>query len=163
MKIFKLAGAHCFMALGPHLGIPMIGMSSSVLYPWVGRVVGTPANLAFVPNNIMEYIAPMNFWQRFHNVVSMMYEETLYQYLTKPQDDIIKKYFGEDAPGVRETEKNLALVFTNSHPSLNGPRPISPAVIEVGGLHVQDDGPELPEVCFPYSIEIFRKYCKNIT
>lgn len=134
------------MALGYHLKVPVIGVSASALYPWGSGLIGNPANLAFVPNNFNDYIAPMTFWQRLHNTVTSIYYDKYFQYCTSSQDKVIKKYFGEGAPGVREAERNLALVIVNSHPALNGPKPSTPALIEAGGLHIQDDGPELPLV-----------------
>lgn len=138
------------MAFGHHLKIPVIGLSSAALYPWGHATIGNPKNLAFVPNNLLDYVPPMTFWQRLYNTVHDMYADLSFRYYSSPQDEIIKKYFGEDTPGVRELERSVALVLANSHPALSGPRPVTPALIEVGGLHVQDDGTELPRVNCPY-------------
>lgn len=144
LVLTEIFGAHCYMAFGHHLKIPMVAMSSSALYPWAHGMVGNPKNLAFVPNNLLNYVAPMTFWQRLHNTVHDVYCDLAFKYYSSPQDEIIKKYFGKDAPSVRELERSAALVLTNSHPALSGSKPVTPAVIEVGGLHVQDDGTELP-------------------
>ena len=136
------------MAFGHHLKVPVVGLSSAILYPWGNGLIANPDNLAFVSNNMLDFVAPMTFWQRFFNTIHAKYANMLFQYYSSPQNDIIKKYFGESAPGVREVERSLALVLVNSHLALNGPRPVTPALIEVGGLHIQDDGTELPQVNF---------------
>ncbi|KAK0072674.1 hypothetical protein PV326_014217, partial [Microctonus aethiopoides] len=56
----------------------------------------------------------------------------------------VSNNFGSDAPNVRELEQDLALVLINSHLSITGVKPITPAHVEVGGLHIQDDDSELP-------------------
>lgn len=143
---FQTLGAHCFMALGPHLNVPVIGVSSCALYPWINDFIANPENLAFVPNNLLQYKETMSFWDRVYNVVYTMYSKIYFDYTSSPQDEIIKKHFGSHMPGVRELERDLALIITNTHYSFNGVKPTTRALIEVGGLHVQDDGPEIPAV-----------------
>ncbi|XP_044592525.1 UDP-glucosyltransferase 2-like isoform X8 [Cotesia glomerata] len=144
LVIVEIFAAHCFMAFGHHLKVPVVGLSSSALYPWGNDMVGNPPNLAFVPNNLLEHMENMSFWQRLYNVLHTYYYRMYFNYYTSPQSDMIKKYFGPDAPGVRELEHDLALILTNSHLAINGPRPTTPALVEVGGLHIQDDDPEIP-------------------
>ncbi|KAG8034237.1 hypothetical protein G9C98_001321 [Cotesia typhae] len=144
LLIVEIFAAHCFMAFGHHLKVPVVGLSSSALYPWGNDMVGNPPNLAFVPNNLLEHMENMSFWQRLYNVLHTYYYRMYFNYYTSPQSDMIKKYFGPDAPGVRELEHDLALILTNSHLAINGPRPTTPALVEVGGLHIQDDDPEIP-------------------
>ncbi|XP_044592520.1 UDP-glucosyltransferase 2-like isoform X3 [Cotesia glomerata] len=144
LVITEIFAAHCFMAFGHHLKVPVVGLSSSALYPWGNDMVGNPPNLAFVPNNLLEHMENMSFWQRLYNVLHTYYYRMYFNYYTSPQSDMIKKYFGPDAPGVRELEHDLALILTNSHLAINGPRPTTPALVEVGGLHIQDDDPEIP-------------------
>ena len=40
-----------------------------------------------------------------------------------------------DCPPLIEIEKNVSLVFTNTHPAFTYPRTLPPQVIEVGGIH----------------------------
>lgn len=56
------------------------------------------------------------------------------------QNEIIRKNFGPDMPSVRELETKVALILINSHIGLNGIQPRTPAAVDVGGLHVQDEG-----------------------
>lgn len=62
--------------------------------------------------------------------------------------EIGRKYFGENAPDGYALLKKIALVFVNSHFTFDLPRPWTPNLIEIGGIHVTDPKP-LPEViCF---------------
>ncbi|KAK0079330.1 hypothetical protein PV326_008802, partial [Microctonus aethiopoides] len=144
LVITEIFTAHCFMAFGPHLKVPVIGISSSVLYPWSNDFIANPENLAFSSNNLLSYMKNMNFWNRFYNVIHNIYNKMLFNYYTSSQSDLIKKHFGPNALTVRELERDLALILANSHFSLNGAKPTTPALVEVAGLHIQDDDSEIP-------------------
>jgi len=114
------------------------------MYPWLNELVAQPENLAFVPNNCLAFNTPMNFWQRTYNVLHTFYYKIYFYYLTKPQDDIVRKYFGPNLPSVWKMKP--ALVLINSHIVLNGIQPLTPAVVQVGGIHIRDDDTPLSPV-----------------
>ncbi|KAK0073832.1 hypothetical protein PV326_013027, partial [Microctonus aethiopoides] len=142
--ITEILTAHCFMGFGYHLKVPVIGVSPSFLPPWIIDILANPSNLAFVSLIGHDYNKNMNFWNRIKNVVHAAYSKVYFNYQTKVQTDLIKQNFGSDAPTVRELEQDLALILVNSHSSITGVKPITPALVEVGGLHIQDDDLELP-------------------
>lgn len=119
--------------------MPVVAMSSANLYPWGNRLVANPDNLATIQNNFLSFEEPMNFYARVYNTVHTVLNKLLFNYLTSEQDEIIKRHFGPNASGVRELERRVALVVANSHPTLAGNRPVVPALVEVGGLHVYDE------------------------
>lgn len=54
-------------------------------------------------------------------------------------DAMLREFFGNnDMPYLGELAKSTSLMLVNTHYSLNGVRPNTPAVIEVGGLHIKD-------------------------
>lgn len=140
--IVEIFTATCTIAFGKHLNVPVIGITTSV-WPWSHSMVGNPENLAISPNTFLNYHNRMNFQQRFYNFLYTLNTHLILDYFRSPIDQVTKKYFGSNAPGIKELEQSLALLLVNSHPSLNDPLPRVPAWIEVGGLHVQDDGPEI--------------------
>ncbi|KAK0175126.1 hypothetical protein PV327_008905 [Microctonus hyperodae] len=144
LVITEIFSAHCFMAFGPHLKVPVIGISSSVGYPWYNDFIANPENLAFISNLLLNYMEMTNFWNRFYNVIHNIYNKMLFNYYTSSQSDLIKKHFGSNAPNVRELERDLALILTNSHFSLNDVKPTTPALVEVAGVHIHDDDLEIP-------------------
>ena len=121
-------------------------------------MIANPENLAFVPNNLINYVEKLDFWTRIYNVLSDFYNKVYFNYLTTPQDNMIRKYLGPSAPGVREAEMNVAMVLANSHFSLNGVKPMTPALIEVGGLHIQNDSPRLSQVSSLEKMYVIKKY-----
>ncbi|KAL0120592.1 hypothetical protein PUN28_008345 [Cardiocondyla obscurior] len=146
--LIEVFGAHCFGIIAHILKVPLIGVSTTALYPWLPPLISQPENLAFVPNNLLSSISPMNFWQRLYNSVHTFYSKWYFDYLTTwEQDEIIREHFGPDMPSVREFERKLSLILINSHTALNGIQPRTPAAVDVGGLHVQDEDQTLqPEL-----------------
>ena len=142
--IIEVFGAQCFAIFGDILKVPVIGASSSVLYPWIYECIANPENLAFAPSNLVAYPQNMNFWQRMYNFVNTVYTKWRFQAKTTKQTDILRKYVSPDAPDIREVEKKISIILGNSHMSINGIKHTTPAYIEVGGLHVRDEGVELP-------------------
>lgn len=72
----------------------------------------------------------------------------------KTQTELMRKYLSPDISNIREVEKNVALMFTNCHHTFSGVRPLSPAIISIAGLHVEQNTDELPLV--KISISIFK-------
>ncbi|XP_012154576.2 UDP-glucosyltransferase 2 isoform X1 [Megachile rotundata] len=142
--IMEIFGAHCFAAVGHVLNVPIIGVSSSALYPWAYEYIANPENLAFAPNILLSYMENMNFFQRLYNFLHHKYNVHVFRQASSIQTEMIRKYVSPDLPDIRELEKKLAMILVNSHSSWNGIRPSTPALIEVGGLHVQEEGVELP-------------------
>lgn len=127
------------MAFGEHFNVPIIGVSSSTLYPWGHEIIGNPQNLAFVQNTFLNFKESLDFPSRVYNTIHSAMNKLLFDYSTLDQDRLIKKHFGPNASGVRELENKVSMILANSHPSLNGNRPTVPALVEVGGLHVYDE------------------------
>lgn len=63
------------------------------------------------------------------------------QFVDRPTDSMIREAFGSDVPSVTELSKNISLILVNQHYSLSGVKPLSPAVIEVGGIHIKEAKP----------------------
>ncbi|XP_012282466.1 UDP-glucuronosyltransferase 2C1 [Orussus abietinus] len=146
LVILEIFAAHCFVAIGHKFGVPVIGVSSSDLYPWGNRLVANPENLALVPTNLAPQLDLRFFWNRLTNVIDAWIDTAEFDYeTTSIQNEYIRKYVGPDVPGVRELEKTIALILVNTHISINGIKPTTPALVEVGGLHIHDDGPDLPQ------------------
>ncbi|XP_046412504.1 UDP-glucosyltransferase 2-like [Neodiprion fabricii] len=145
LVITELLYANCYFAFGRHFKVPVVAVSMSALPPYISEPLGNPVNTAFVSEHIDGSILHMNFWQRFKNTLHTWWTNYRIRRVTEAQNSIVKTHFGPDMPDIRELERDLSLLLVNSHHSLNGVRPFTPAIVEIGGLHVRDDGTELPE------------------
>lgn len=57
-------------------------------------------------------------------------------------DTIARKYLKDDnMPYLGDLIDETSLMLVNTHYSLSGPKPLSPSVIEIGGVHIQEPKP----------------------
>lgn len=145
LVITELFFSPCYFAFGRHLKVPIIAISSNALFDFMNDPFGNPINPAFVPSSLVTYSQKMNFGERLWNTFFTFYMKNSFNQHIRAQDEYVEKYFGPGYPTVYELQKDVALVLVNSHFILNGIRPMTPAVVEVGGLHIQDEEKKLPE------------------
>lgn len=104
--------------------------------------VGNPSPAAYIPNMELGFPVKMNFWQRAKNALMSFYNEAMHTILhVKSQEELFKKYFGENTPPLKEIIFNTSLLFVNYHHALAFPRPYLPNVIELAGIHVKAPKP----------------------
>lgn len=112
----------------------------------MNEVMGNPTSSSFFPGILVEYPVLKNFWQRLTNTIENLIQPLIFNYYSRPQTDDMRKYLRPDMPDVREIEKDMALLFVNSHFSFHGIRPVTPGFVEIGGLHVEMDRSQLTPV-----------------
>ncbi|XP_049877469.1 UDP-glucosyltransferase 2-like [Pectinophora gossypiella] len=143
MVIVEVFGSECFLPLGQRFQAPVVGLLSSVPLPWVNEQLGNPEATSYVPAYMMGYGQHMNLWERFANTMSVLWAKILYRYKSQlPSQAIADRLFGP-GPKLESLAQNYSLVLSNSHFSINEVRPLVPALVEVGGLHL-DDSQKLP-------------------
>lgn len=136
--VTELFFAPCYFALGRHLNAPIVAMSSNALFDFMNDPFGNPVNPSFVPSGMVNYSQKMTFWQRVINTICTNFMKILFNHSIKIQDKYVEKYFGPGYPTVYELQKEVALILVNSHFLFNGIRPITPSIIEVGGMHIEE-------------------------
>lgn len=112
----------------------------------MNEVVGNPMSSSFFPSILVEYPVLSNFWQRLTNTVKNLIQPRLFNYYSSSQTDDMRKYLRKDMPDIREVEKDIALLFVNSHYTIHGIRPVTPGFVEIAGLHVEMDRSQLTSV-----------------
>jgi hypothetical protein len=73
----------------------------------------------------------MNFWQRFENVLTNVFEDSMFNFYHYPlQSAIYDKYFKADKPSFKHMLKHsVSLVLLNTHYSLNYPQAYLPNMV----------------------------------
>lgn len=61
-------------------------------------------------------------------------------------DKILHEYFKDAPPLMEMIERNISMVFLNSHSVISDAKPLVPSMVEIGGFHIEDPKP-LPKVC----------------
>lgn len=118
---------------------PFIGITSHVLMPWTNTWVGNSDNPAYIPNILMDFSDRMTFLNRVENTISWVLNQFYFKFIMEVQDKrFMKEHLGEDVLDYGEIMNNVSLILTNSHFTLNRPRPQVPAVIDVGGIHLKE-------------------------
>ncbi|XP_051166485.1 UDP-glucosyltransferase 2-like isoform X2 [Leptopilina boulardi] len=130
LVIIEIFAAPCYFAFSRHLKIPIIGITTSSIYDWINEPLGNPTNLAFVPCLFSSLPSKMNFWQRLMNVVLFNLVKYQFNYYADKQKRYIDESFGVGYPSIYELSTEFDLVFINSHYSLNGVKPMTPAIVE---------------------------------
>ncbi|KAL0113955.1 hypothetical protein PUN28_011343 [Cardiocondyla obscurior] len=140
--------APCFLAFGRYLKVPLVVTVTSIFHDWLNDLSGNPMNPAYVTSLFAPFSQRMNFKERLTNFFLKHYLTwQMYYYTNQQQLPLVKEYFGLDLPHINDLFKDVSVYLVNSHYSLNGIRPLTTNVIEIGGLHVRDDNTPLsPEV-----------------
>ncbi|KRT83007.1 Glycosyltransferase, partial [Oryctes borbonicus] len=103
---------------------------------WSNYFTANPTIYSYMPHPFLGYGQKMTFCQRTHNLLLATLEKIFNMiYYFPQQDKILHKYIPE-APSLQELIQNTSLHIFNSDPSINGPFPILPNIIEIGGIHL---------------------------
>lgn len=108
--------------------------------------MGNPGSYAFFSGAHNENAVISTIWDRLWNLLTDFKELQRFRYYTSDQTEIMRRYLRRDLPDVRELESRVSLALINGHHSFHGIRPITPAMVEVAGLHVEFDESELTPV-----------------
>ena len=125
---------------------PIVVLSPSGMDPGLATVLGDSGHYSYVPFFLTSFSDDMCLFQRTINVVvSFVWNFILNQYQQTSVRSIAQKEILPDCPPLSEIEKNISLVFTNTHPAFNYPRAVFPQMIEIGGTQCRPPKP-LPKV-----------------
>lgn len=117
--------------------IPFILMSSSNLLPWNQQVVGQSYALATSPITLTSLSPKMNMYDRIMNTISNVVQVLGYNLLCRKRDEeIIKQKLNMDV-SLDQLVQNASLLMVNTHFTMIGSRAYVPAIIEIGGIHIQ--------------------------
>lgn len=97
---------------------------------------------SYVPNSFLEFTHKMNFQERFLNTFNTLLERIFYEFYHLPnQRRLYQKYFPNAKRSFDDVYKNSSLIFVNDNPIVNSPRPLTPNMINIGGIHVTQADP----------------------
>jgi glucuronosyltransferase len=141
--------SECFLPFGHTLKAPIIKFCTFSGTHWMGDWVGNPSPYSYVPDVVTDFSDRMNLWEMVINSLSGIFFKLGRQLYYLPRQDKIVRPFFKDAdslPHLSELDaSSTALVLLNSHFSASCPRPLTPSIVQVGGLHVKAPK-KLPDV-----------------
>lgn len=137
----------CFLSFAPIFNSPpIIAISAYVSPPWINTIVGNPQIPSFTNTYILPYTDHMTFMQRMTNFLLHNFVIFYWTFYHIPaMDSIARKHLGDSVVVPSEVIKeNISLAMVNTHFSIDYPRAIVPAMIQVGGMQVKP-GKKLPK------------------
>ncbi|XP_023312103.1 UDP-glucuronosyltransferase 2B15 [Anoplophora glabripennis] len=109
----------------------------------VNYLTNNPEPYSYVPVSGFSFTEEMNYFDRIGNTLGALFLEAFLFYNKIQHQRILNSYF-PNAPSIDELKSNVDLIFSNSHPTFESPRPYVPNIISIGGVHVQEPKP-LPQ------------------
>jgi glucuronosyltransferase len=114
---------------------PFILISPNVAFSYVVSTMGDSEHPEYIPNMLSKLTDKMTLLERIQNTLLLSIFMYMPKYTLIPGYNKIIRHYLPDFPSVLDVEKNVSLLFTNTHPSINYPRASPPGMIEVGALH----------------------------
>ncbi|XP_057670660.1 UDP-glycosyltransferase UGT5-like [Diorhabda carinulata] len=156
--LIEIFNTNCFMGVAKKYNAPIIGIHSSIWMPWMYQSFGVPFNPSYLPSHFLGLPIPMNFIQRLENTINHLYSNLLYDYeMIKSSNTLSKKYVGVDLYENGDVTNDVNMLFINTHFTLNLPIPLTPNVIEIGGIHIDSQ----PIKKLPQEMEKFISEAKH--
>lgn len=100
----------------------------------------------------------MSFTERWYNAIVSAADWVIRRWIFIPgHQALANKFFGHlgEVPSIDDLNKNVSIVFVNSHRSLAPPRPSMPNIIEIGGSHIK------PAKALPADLKAFLDGAKD--
>ncbi|CAH1957676.1 unnamed protein product [Acanthoscelides obtectus] len=126
------------IGLGQKFNAPVVLLSPRPSSAAENHIFANPAPAAFIPNVFSGYTGFMNFWQRVRNLFLNSYVNLYRRTFDQPfQRAVLNQWIS----GIEldDAMKNVSLILLNSLPGITEPVPHMPNMIEIGGLHVEED------------------------
>ncbi|MFH4983222.1 hypothetical protein AB6A40_009931 [Gnathostoma spinigerum] len=97
---------------------------------------GIPSPPSYVTDSLQSHVnAPfLSYWQRFLSLVTTFTKRRLFRHLLDAEDKLYKEMIGNEFPNLRDIIQNASVAFINTPPLVEIPRPLSPKIINIGGL-----------------------------
>ncbi|XP_062120630.1 UDP-glycosyltransferase UGT5 [Drosophila sulfurigaster albostrigata] len=137
----------CQLALAKLMQLPIIGVSTCALMPYFYDRIDLPDNPAYVLSEFVGFAQPLLWHERLLNFVQAKLLKLLYKLHTNRADQkLIKQHLGIDIDVDEVARDQTAFILVNQHYSHMGSRPVTPQLIEVGGMHITSDAKkQLPQ------------------
>ncbi|XP_051169163.1 UDP-glucosyltransferase 2-like isoform X3 [Leptopilina boulardi] len=129
---------NCYLGFGDVLNVPVIGVSPIEQFTWFDEILGNPMCNSYIVNWETKNFQIKTFWDRVKNHFWTHYHNyRFFKDTEKNQTAAIRKYLISNMANIREIEKKFSLLLVNSYQSMFGIRPLSPAIVQIGGIQTE--------------------------
>ncbi|XP_013097631.2 UDP-glucosyltransferase 2 [Stomoxys calcitrans] len=146
LAIIEAVNTDALYSLGPHFGVPIIGVSSFGNDIIIDDVMGNPTSWAYSPSMNTGFTHQMSYTERLQNVVVQMLELLHNRWIHLPRhQNLLNLYMPHITESVESMRTNISLYLLNQHFSLSHAKPQVPNMIEVGGFQISSQIKPLPK------------------
>ncbi|XP_050359524.1 UDP-glucosyltransferase 2-like [Nymphalis io] len=132
--------------------VPWILISTIVMHPHLEFLVDTVRSVPTHPMIMFDFPIPMGLKHRLMNSAVYIltasdtwWDRSFNEALYKSSFEPLAKARRVTLPPYLQALFNISILFVNSHPSFSAAQSLPPNVIEIGGYHIDEDTPTLPE------------------
>ncbi|XP_017477432.1 PREDICTED: UDP-glucuronosyltransferase-like [Rhagoletis zephyria] len=155
LVITEFFNTDCQLGIPYLLQVPVVGLSSCLLMPYYYDRIALPDFPSYVQSEFVGFPEELSWHQRLLNFVQMKFIKNLYRYRTNYYDrQLIKKYLNVDFDVDEFAKRSTSLILVNQHYTFNGNKPLTPQLIEMGGIHIEE---KATTATLPAEIEKFLK------
>ncbi|KAF6206590.1 hypothetical protein GE061_017824 [Apolygus lucorum] len=131
-----------FFGLVHKIGAPFILVHTTVPYPWQNDLLAEPHCESYVAHSLNIGVGSrMGFRERFVNFVGLNVIVAVYDFVFSREDQrTAEEHFGP-LPNLRDIGREASMFFVNVHHSMSVARPLTPATVEIGGIHIDPPKP----------------------
>ncbi|KAK2585930.1 hypothetical protein KPH14_010514 [Odynerus spinipes] len=106
--------------------------------PWIKDYIGGSSYPAIRPYVHLYMAKPVSLWDRTLNFIYFTLDDLLRHYYMMPiNQKIANEFFGKELRPLAELEKNISVLFVNTHYSFEPSIPLPSNAIEIAGIHAQ--------------------------
>ncbi|KAJ3658302.1 hypothetical protein Zmor_010050 [Zophobas morio] len=135
--IAPMLNSECYLSFMYKFGAPVVGLSTVSVTEWISEKFGLPSNPAYIPNTLSDLVKPTTFVERIDNLLMGVFQRLYYEILiVSTGEKTAKEYFGEGLPPLSKLVYNVSMLLVNNHFNVHVSRPLVPAVVEIGGIHL---------------------------
>lgn len=140
----------CWLMFGYKFNAPVVTISTYGTSDFFDRAMGQLTPWSHVPHMLLSYTDEMTFCERAYNVLLSAYDWFHRNWVALPlHNEKAREHFGHliaerggrRLPTVQELEKNISMIFINSHIAVAPPRPAMPGIKNIGGAHIRAPNP----------------------
>ncbi|XP_013116686.2 UDP-glycosyltransferase UGT4 isoform X1 [Stomoxys calcitrans] len=136
-----------FFGLGEHFDCPVALLWSNVPLGYVMRLIGNPYEISYSIVSMLNLAThPTGFRFRLNNVLTLVVDFVTTAVREYMERSIYEKHFPSDRYASYEKAKErVTMVLFSHHFSEKPVRPLVPGLIEIGGIHLNEEPKPLPK------------------
>lgn len=145
------------ISFGEWFNCPVITITSMDAISVLHSTMGNPTHPIIYPSQNIAYSIPTTFRERLYQLTFSWIFEYYISAGTHTTLRLLSAFYNRTLPSFDEMRKRIQVTIINSNPVFYPTRPLTPATVNIFGLHISKAKP-LPQVC-ARGIQI-QCYCK---